>query len=195
MRRSRGTSSQESNSTIDRHRWQARATLYQARLQDAIQNVVIAPGLCTAPNPTWFQQQNVGRQRNRGLDLSFGVQITDGLRLQAIASWLQQRVLNDPTIRVTDTPGRKYRLAADWDIDTHWALHGDVQHESRRYSSSDGTRVAAAFTVANAYVRYAFTGQDALERGVSNLADTLYAYQEGFYEPGRRVFASFTHRF
>ncbi len=180
---------------IDRDRWQARATVYQARLQDAIQNVVVAANLCTAPNPTCFQQQNVGRQRNRGVDLSFGMQVSEGLRVQAIASWLQQRVLNDPTILVTDIPDRKFRLAADWDINTRWALHGDVQHESRRYSTSDGTRVAGPFTLVNAYVRYGFSANDTLEVGMSNLTDKLYAYQEGFYEPGRRLFVNFNHAF
>lgn len=173
----------------------ARAAIFQADVDDAIENVTIDASLCTAPNPTCFQQRNIGEQRNRGIELSGDWQPVDALRLDAQMSFIDRDNQSSPQIRLTDTPRRKYRLAAQWKPGASWTLKADAQHESRRFSSTDGLRVADSFTLVNAFVRFEPLQRLGLEVGARNLTDELYAYQEGFFEAGRTWLAQIDYRF
>ena len=64
-------------------------------------------------------------------------------------------------------------------------LRADAQHESARYSTSTGTRVAGSFNLVNAFLRFEPARSFGLEIGVRNATNELYAYEEGFFEPGR----------
>jgi iron complex outermembrane receptor protein len=172
-----------------------RAAVFQADLDDAIENVVVDSSQCSAPNPNCFQQRNVGEQRNRGIELSLGWQPMSSLRLDAQASYLDRDNLSSPDVHPTDTPEQKYRLSAQWQPIAGLMLRPEVQHESRRYSTSDGSRTTDAFTVVNLFSRYEPMPSVGLELGIRNLGDALYAYQEGFYEAGRSWLAEVDYRF
>lgn len=176
-------------------RWDLRAALFQSDIDDAIENVTIDASLCSAPNPTCFQQRNVGRQRNRGIELSGTLAPIDQIRVEAQVTLLDRDNLSSPDIRPIDTPEEKYRIAAEWLPAEAWSLRADAQYESRRFSTTDGTRVADSFTLANLFLRYTGLPRLGIELGVRNLADELYAYQEGFYEPGRSWFAQLDYRY
>lgn len=173
--------------------WSGKVAVYQARLRDAIQTVPMPNDACTVSPCT--QLQNVGRQRNRGFELSGDYSPIDTLQLSAQYSFVDIKNLSQPNIRPLNTPKNKLAAAVDWRFLPQWQLRVDAQHESRRYSTSNGTRIAEAYTLANAFVR--FTPIDALgvEIGVRNLADELYAYEEGFYEAGRSWLAQLDYRF
>lgn len=175
--------------------WGFRAAVFQADLDDAIENVSIAADLCTAPNPTCFQQQNIGEQRNRGFELSVDYSPLATLRFDAQASIVDRDNRSRPELRQTDTPERKYRLGVQWDALRMLTLKADAQHESKRFSTTDGTRVADDFSLVNAFVRYEPVPQWGIEVGVRNLTDELYAYQEGFYEAGRTWLAQLDYSF
>jgi iron complex outermembrane receptor protein len=165
--------------------WSGKVALYQANLRDAIESVTLPGSACAAPNPNCSQLQNVGRQRNRGAELSGSWQALDTLRLDAQVSLLDRENLGNPALLPTDTPRWTQRVAAGWQVAPRWRLSVDAQHESKRYSTTSGSRVADAFTLVNSFVRYAHNDTWGAELGVRNLGNELYAYQEGFYESGR----------
>jgi iron complex outermembrane receptor protein len=167
--------------------WNARLSLFQSRLHDAVQSVSIAPTACaTPPCSEW---QNVGKQRNRGVEVSGGYSPLDTLHLQAEVDVLQIDFLNNPSLKPLGTPGNKYRLMGDWEFLPKLRVRADWQHEAARYSTSTGTRVAGSFDLVNAFLRYEPLSHLGLELGVRNATDALYAYEEGFYEPGRTYLA------
>lgn len=160
-------------------------TVFHASLDDAIENVVVDRSLCTAPNPNCFQQRNVGEQRNRGVETSLRFRPIEGLEVLAQASLLDRDNRSSPQILSTDTPDSKLRLGLHWQVSAHWALNGEIQHESKRYTTSDGARIAPGFNVANAFLSYSPSPRWQLTAGIRNIGDELYAYSEGFFEPGR----------
>lgn len=163
--------------------WNARLSLFQSRLRDAIQTVPLAPTACSAPPCT--ELQNIGKQRNRGVELTGGYWPVDRLRLEGEVDWVQIDFLGSSTLKPIGAPENKYRLSGDWNFLRPLHLRVDAQHESSRYSNAGGTRVAGAFTLANVFVRYEPIRSFGIEVGVRNATNALYAYEEGFFEPGR----------
>jgi iron complex outermembrane receptor protein len=172
--------------------WSAKAAIFQSKLRDAIQTVTVAP---TCSSPPCTQLQNVGEQRNRGVELSLDYSPLSALQLSGQVNVVDVDNLSNPNIRPTGTPEYKYLLAADWRFLDQWSVRLDGQHESKRYSNSTGTRVAGAFTMANAFVRFSPLEQLGIELGVHNVTDELYAYEEGFFEAGRTWLAQVDYRF
>ena len=160
-----------------------------------IESVIVDASLCAAPNPNCNQAQNIGEQRNRGVELSADWLPLESLRLNAQASLIDRDNRSRPELRQTDTPEQKYRMALQWRPIAAWILKADAQHETKRFSTTDGSRVADAFTVVNAFVRYEPLPRLGLEAGARNLTDELYAYQEGFYEAGRTWLAQIDYRY
>jgi len=163
--------------------WATKLALFQSRLHDAIQAVPLAPSACSAPPCT--ELENVGKQRNRGVELSGGYSPLDTLHFQAEVDLVQIDFLDNSTIKPQGVPKNKYRLTGDWKLLPQWQLRADAQHESSRYSNPAGTRVAGSFNLVNAFLRFAPIQNLGVEFGVRNATNELYAYEEGFFEPGR----------
>ncbi|MET0292599.1 MAG: TonB-dependent receptor [Steroidobacteraceae bacterium] len=163
--------------------WDGKVSLYNSELRDAIEGVTLPGTACSSPPCT--QQRNVGRQRNRGVELSGEYQPVDSLRLAGQIDLLQRKNLSSPNIIPTNTPRRRYRAVADWQIAPEWKLRVDGQYESERASNTNGTRIAGGFALVNAFARWAPDAHWGFELGGRNLGDRLYAYEEGFYEAGR----------
>lgn len=162
--------------------WFGKVSLFDSELHDAIESVTLPGTACTSPPCS--QQRNVGRQRNRGLELSGEIEPIESLRLAAQADFLERKNLSSPNLAPTNTPKRRYRAVASWEFATDWRLRVDGQYESERISNTTGTRVAGAYAVVNAFARYD-AGHWGVEIGGRNLGDRLYAFEEGFYEAGR----------
>jgi iron complex outermembrane receptor protein len=173
--------------------WSGKVAVYQARLHDAIQTVPMPNSACVVSPCT--QLQNVGKQRNRGFELSGDYSPVDALRLSAQYSFVDIKNVTQPTIRPLNTPKNKVAAAADWRFLAQWQLRLDVQYESERFSTSDATRIAGSYTLANTFVRFTPLDAVGVEVGVRNLTDKLYAYEEGFYEAGRSWLAQLDYRF
>ncbi len=179
-------------------RWtkvELRAALFQSDLDDAIENVTVDRSLCSAPNPTCFQQRNVGKQRNRGGELALGWAPTAQWKFDAQASLLDRDNRSSPNIRPIDTPEQKYRLAGKWQPQRFLSLRADLQYETKRYSTTDSARVAEQFTIVNGFVRFEPQPKLGLEVGIRNAFNELYAYQEGFFEAGRTFLAQIDYRY
>ncbi|CAL96452.1 TonB-dependent receptor plug domain-containing protein [Azoarcus olearius] len=167
--------------------WKVDAALFRSNVRDLIQSVRIDASQCSSPPCS--QMQNVARARATGLELAVDGRV-GALKLDANYLWLYRKNLEDATVRLTDTPRHKFFAAATW-TQGAWQLGGSVEAASRRYTSSDGRQQAAGYAVANAHVGYRFAGGALVEAGVHNLFDRLYAYSEGFPEPGRRYYVNF----
>jgi iron complex outermembrane recepter protein len=163
--------------------WSLRAGAFTARTRDAIEAITLPGNACSSPPCT--QQRNVGRQRNQGLEFSAELTPSDRRALTAQATLLDRQNLSSPQVAIVGTPRYRYQVGADIGIVDGWRLRLDANREGSRVSNSTGTRVADAFTVVNAFVRGEFRGGWGLSAGLRNLTDELYAYDEGFYEPGR----------
>ena len=172
--------------------WGAKLALFQSNLHDAIQSITVAPTCAVSP---CTQLQNIGKQRNRGVELSFDYAPVNVLQLSGQVNVVDIDNVSDPTIKPLGSPQYKYMLAADWQFLQEWRLRVDAQHESKRYSNSTGTRVAGSFTLANAFVRFTPIERLGLELGVRNATDELYAYEEGFFEAGRTWLAQMDYRY
>jgi iron complex outermembrane receptor protein len=172
--------------------WGAKVALFRSNLHDAIESVTIDPTACTVQPCS--QLRNIGRQRNRGVELSFDYAPLERLQLDAQINVVDIDNLSNPDIRPT-APEYKYLLSGDWQFARDWRLRIDAQHESKRYSNSTGTRVADSFTLTNLFVRYTPMERLGLELGVRNAGDELYAYEEGYYEAGRTWLAQADFRF
>jgi len=173
--------------------WGFKAALYQAKSHDAIQSITLPQSACASPPCT--QLQNIGEQRNRGVEISAGYSPVDTLQLSAQINIVDIDNLTNPAVRPTNVPETKYLVAAAWKFLPRWHLRIDAQHEDDRYSNSTGTRVAESFTLANAFLRFTPVEGLGVELGVRNATDELYAYEEGFYEAGRSWLAQLDYRF
>src|SRR5262249_17934030 len=94
--------------------WNARVSLFQSRLHDAVQSVSIAPTACATPPCT--ELENVGKQRNRGFEISGDYSPLDTLHFQGEVDIVQIDFRNNPSLKPQGTPGSKYRLAGDWEF-------------------------------------------------------------------------------
>ncbi|NKF23906.1 TonB-dependent receptor [Solimonas sp. C16B3] len=169
--------------------------LYESRLHDAIEAVNVDASLCATDSSDCTQEQNIGRQRNRGIEASADWSPLATLLLNAQLDIVDVDNLSDSSLKSTGTPEFKYQLGADWQFMPQWRLRADLDHESKRYSDTAGDRIAGAFTLANAFVRYEPLPQLGIEIGGRNLSDARYAYEEGFYQAGRTWLAQVDYRY
>lgn len=159
--------------------------LFDSRLGDAIQAITLDPGACASPPCS--QLRNVGRARHRGVELSGDLAVSQALSIRANYSYVQRRNVAQPSVRPTDTPRQKLFAALDYRIAAGWQATLSADAEGKRYSSSDGKRVAGGFTVVDASVRGPVASLE-LSLGVRNALDRRYGYLEGFPEAGRTYF-------
>lgn len=161
--------------------------LFRSDIADMIQQVDLTP--------TTYQLQNIGKVRAQGFEVGLTARPRDDLELGGNYTYLDRDNLSNPALFLTDVPRHKLFAYADWKVAGPWSLTASAEHDSERFSSTTGSRVADAFTVVNAKVGYAFSRTLTAEAGASNLLDEDYAYQEGFPEPGRTWFANLRYRF
>jgi iron complex outermembrane receptor protein len=130
--------------------------------------------------------QNVGRVRVLGTELS--AQGTLGpVQFGAHYTYLDRKSVSDPKLHLTDTPSHALFGQAVLPLGS-WTTTGSVEASSARASTTDLEQVAPGFATVALKEGYRFDSGVVLEAGVRNLFDTLYAYTEGFPEPGRTYF-------
>ncbi len=159
--------------------------VYYSDIDDLIQQVRISDDACSSPPCS--QQQNVGKVRAQGVDVGLhgGWQTLDYVLNY---SYLDRSNRSDPGIRLTDAPRHQGFASLRWHATPSWSLSANADAMSGRYSSSDGSQRAAGFAVFGVSTRYRFGQAYSLSLGAHNLTDRLYAYSEGYPEPGRSYY-------
>lgn len=165
-----------------------RIALFGSKVDDAIEAVTVAPTVCTTAPCT--QNQNVGRQRNVGAELS----LVRSLRWIGAATldytWLDRKNLENPGVHPVFTPRQKLRITTQTPLGTRVTANVDFKAETGRYSQTDGVRETSGFGLLDAGVEVRLVwGLRLLVEG-ANLTDRLYAYDEGFYASGRTYSAT-----
>ncbi|MBY0577755.1 MAG: TonB-dependent receptor [Burkholderiales bacterium] len=161
---------------------------FHSDISDMIQSVTIAPTLCTTAPCT--QMQNVGKVSMDGFEANLKAALPHDWEAGGNYTYLDRVNKSNPTIFLMDTPKHKVSAFANGPIGGGFSLTGGVDAMSYRYSSSTGTQVASGFMVANLKLAYRVS-KSTVSFGVQNLFDRLYAYSEGFPEPGRTYLVQF----
>jgi iron complex outermembrane receptor protein len=169
---------------------QVSAALFQSRIEDTIESVTIAPTLCTSAPCS--QLQNVGRQDNQGVELAATINLTDQWEFHANYTYLDRDNKTSPQVLPTDTPQNKVFAYMQYTPIQDVAIVLSGQHESGRFSATDGSRQTDTFNTVDFKAVWQVLPKLKLEAGGRNLGDRLYAFEEGFPEAGRSWFLNFT---
>jgi iron complex outermembrane receptor protein len=164
------------------------AAVFHSKIDDAIENVTIDPSQCS--RPPCFQLQNIGEQTNQGLEAMFTADLGARWTWHFNYTYLDKDNDSNPDIRPLDVPEHSLFSYLRFMPTVDWELLASVEYGSRRFSSTTGDRVADSFVLGTAKAIWRPMPHLQLEGGVRNLADELYAYEEGFYEPGRSYYAT-----
>ena len=170
-----------------------KAVAFYSRLEDAIENVSLPNTACTSPPCS--QLQNIARQRNQGIELSAQLEFGDQWTVAGNYTWLDRENTSDPDLLLLDTPEHSALLWGEWRPTTELRLLASAEYNSSRNSTTDGSRTTDSFTIFSLRGGWVFDSGFEIEAGVENIADELYAYEEGFYEPGRRYNVGLAYRF
>lgn len=168
------------------------AAVFYNDITDMIQSVRLPNSACAIPSCS--QAQNVGKVTAQGFEVGLTSTLTNTLELGGNYSYID-RQNKSSAVRLTNIPRSKFLTYAKWAATPQLRVIGDLEYNSSRLSSSDGRRIAAGFSLANAKLSYALQKDVTLEAGVNNLFDRNYAYNEGFYEAGRNFFAKLNYSF
>lgn len=140
------------------------------------------------------QMQNIGKVASKGIELGLTAAVTNTLELGGNYTYLDRKNKSDSKF-LTDAPAHKLFTYAKWAATPSMNVIGSAEYNSKRYSTDDGKRIAAGFSMVNAKLSYTLQKDVTLEAGVNNLLDRNYAYTEGYYEEGRNFFANMNYRF
>lgn len=148
----------------------------------------------TKPGEKVDQNQNIGEVKMYGVELGATARIFDPLRGGVNYTWLEyDNDTNDD--RLTDTPQHKVFAFLEYRPWEQLSLLADMEYNSKRYSSTDGERIADGFALFNVKGTHEFLEKKYLEVGMNNVFDKDYEYNEGYPQPGRNLFAGLRMEF
>lgn len=165
-----------------------RVALFGSEVEDAIEAVTVEPTACTTPPCT--QNQNAGRQRNVGAEVSLARQLPWIGAVSLDYTWLDRKNKENPGVRPVFTPRQKLRLGTRTALGERVALTVDFKAEDGRYSQTNGVRATSGFGLIDAGLDFRLVDSLRLLVEGANLTDRRYAYDEGFYESGRTYSAT-----
>lgn len=162
--------------------------LFQSRIGDTIESVTIAPTLCTSAPCS--QLQNIGRQDNSGVELAATWRLNAALDAHVNYTYLDRDNKSSPGLLPLDTPRNNVFGYLRYAPLANVELVLSAQHESGRWSATNGTRRTGAFAAVDFKAVWEASERVQLELGGRNLGDELYAFEEGFPEAGRSWFVN-----
>ncbi|OPY80032.1 MAG: Colicin I receptor precursor [Syntrophorhabdus sp. PtaU1.Bin153] len=146
------------------------------------------------PRRTISQNQNVGHVEQYGFEVDLSTSLMTTLDAGVNYTYLDNNNRSSSD-KLTDVPEHKLFVYAKYTPVKVLSFLADLETDSKRYSSSNGVRIAKGFTVVNAKAMYEIIKGLQIEAGVRNLLDKNYALYEGFPMPGRTFFSNLTYRF
>ncbi len=169
-----------------------KAALFYRDIDDYILQVTVPDP--ANPRRTLYQNQNVGHVEQYGFEIDLAAPILKTLDAGVNYTYLDNsnRTNND---KLTDIPEHKLFLYAKYTPMRNLTFLADLEMDSKRWSSTDGVRLAKGYTVANAKATYEIIKGLQVEGGVRNLFDKDYELNEGYPMTGRTYFANVSYRF
>lgn len=176
---------------------QLQAAIFQSRIDDLIQNAVVASRECGGS--TCNQAQNIGKARHQGVELGLRQRIGDDWDLQTSYTWLRRTNLENRSVALLDSPRQRLFMAVGWQLLPQLKLQATLEAEQgRKVSYADAARPVRDLP------GYGITGVKASWRpreawdfdlGVRNIGDKWYELADGYPMPGRTWFANANWRF
>lgn len=169
-----------------------RAAAFYRDIKDYIQSV-------TVPDPddstkTKSQNRNMGHVEQYGMEVELSAPLTDMIESGFNYTYIDNNNRSSSD-KLTDVPEHKFFLYTKFTPLKPLSVLADIEYDSKRWSSTNGVRVAKGFTLVNAKVMYEITKGLRMEAGVRNLFDKNYELNEGYPMPGRTYFSNLTYRF
>lgn len=169
-----------------------RASLFYSRLDDTIQQV---DRVAQNEEGAWlYQLRNVGESESAGAEAGLAWTIRPELKAGGDYLYLHRENLDDPEIKLTDSPEHSLKLYVEWAAAGWLTLVPNAEYNSSRYSSSDGVQVDG-FWLCNLEAQAALPHGFGLNAGVRNILDENYELNEGYPEEGRNYYVSVQCRF
>lgn len=163
-------------------------SLFAAMIEDTIQRVDNV-----APGGIW-QLQNVGESRHLGTELGFDYKAHEAVQFGVNYTCLDRKNISQPAVKLIDTPRHALFGYADLRPVRWLSIIPSVEYSSSRWALSTGAEVGG-YAVFNLKFAIRLPGETTLSFGVNNVCDRNYAMTEGYFEPGRTLFANVQVKF
>lgn len=178
---------------------QAEASLFHSRIDGLIQDALVASNQCggTVCN----QAQNIGKARNRGLELSLQQPIAEQGQLGIAYTWLDRDNLGNAAIPLTNSPRQRVSANGQWRFSPHWQAVATLEAEQGRMVTYSGPGNQGGYLQLHGYATlsaklvWSPMEQIQIEAGGRNLGNRWYELAEGYPMPGRSWFANISYRF
>ena len=165
---------------------------FYSRLDDTIQQV---DRVAQDDEGAWlYQLRNVGESESAGAEAGLAWTVVPDLTTGFDYLYLHRRNLENPEIKLTDSPEHVLKAYVEWKAASRLTLVPSVEYNSSRYSSSVGTQ-ADGFWLANLDVQVVLPRGFDLAAGLRNVFDEDYELGEGYPEEGRNFYVSVQYRF
>ncbi len=142
-----------------------------------------------------YQMQNTGNSEYKGADLTITYKPFKKLTFYGVYSYINCLNITNPELLFTDIPENKVYGSLEIIPIKNFHISISGEYNSKRYSTSNGSRISAPFFIANAELKYTFAKYFDLSFGIKNITDNNYTLQEGYPEPGRNFYASLLYNF
>lgn len=145
-------------------------------------------------DPQIWQLQNRGKAHYRGVETSLDYTVK-WFNINMNYTLTDQVNRTDKELKFVDVPKHKVNvfLTAAPFYQIEW--RADMNYNSKRWSSSDGSTSVPGFALFNVSVQRTFMHSLTARAGVDNLFDKLYYVKEGYPQPGRMFYASLRYNF
>lgn len=141
------------------------------------------------------QMQNTGESVFSGFELAAGFVPLSFLEIYSAYTYIKRKNLSNPEILFTDVPVHKVFASAELSVSEAVKIIFSGEYNSRRISSSDGTRSAPGYALGNLRLSTDILKHFRMEAGVNNILDKNYSIQEGYPEEGRNLYISLRFSF
>lgn len=140
------------------------------------------------------QNQNIGDVDIYGAEFGVTARPLDCLNIGVNYTYLEyDNHTNDDEL--LNTPSHKVFTYVEYRPWERLSLLADMEHNSDRFSSTDGVRIAEGYTIFGIKATYEFMDRKFIEAGLNNVFDRDYAIDEGYPEAGRTWFAGLRMEF
>lgn len=172
-------------------------TYFHSKIKDMIQN-----GFLGNINGTWYTQQfNIEEGETAGLEASFGLPITDGLRLSGNATYMIKSKNKTTGSWLNMTPKWTANALLDWQATEKLSTYASVQYIGKQlytppvdYTGSN--HFAYANTTLDVGVNYAVNKNLTLRAGIQNLTNNIARTDDDYGDGnGRTYYMGVTARF
>lgn len=178
------------------HTFVERVTIESNLFYNDIRDYILSKTIPDPSNPskTLTQNQNIGEVGMYGVELGVTAKIWNPLTVGVNYTYLEyENDTNDDEL--LNTPSHKVFTYVEYRPWESLSLLADLEHNSDRFSSTDGNRVAEGYTLVGVKASYEFMEKKFIEAGLNNLFDTDYELEEGYPEAGRTWFANLRMEF